>query len=80
VKTARESILRYTGKKPRLVIGVSEADDNIIAHETGIPVVCMGPGESGLLAKYHQPEEAISISQIGPAARAIAMTAMTLMR
>jgi len=80
VKTARESILRYTGKKPRLVIGVSEADDNIIAHETGIPVVCMGPGESGALAKYHQPEEAISIAQIGPAARAIAMTAMTLMR
>jgi len=79
VKTARESVLRYTGKRPRLVTGVSEADDNIIAHETGIPVVCMGPGESGALARYHQPEEAISIAQIGPAARAIALTAMTLM-
>jgi len=79
VKIARESIDRYVGKRPRLVIGVSEADDNIIAHEMEIPVVCMGPGESGALARYHQPEEAISIAQIGPSARAIAMTAMTLM-
>jgi len=80
VRAARESINRYSGRMPRLVTGVSEADDNIIAHETGIPVICMGPGESGALAKYHQPEEAISISQIGPAAKAIAMTVMTLMR
>ena len=79
VKTARDSMELYTGKRPRLVTGVSEADDNIIAYETGIPVICMGPGESGALAKYHQPEEAISTSQIGPAARAIALTTMTLM-
>ncbi len=70
----------YTGKMPRPVLGVSEADDNIIAHEIGIPVVCMGPGESGTLAKYHQPEEAISVEQLGPAARAITLTAMTLMK
>jgi acetylornithine deacetylase/succinyl-diaminopimelate desuccinylase-like protein len=80
VESARESIQRFTGTKPRLVIGVSEADDNIIAHETGIPVVCMGPGETGVLAKYHQPEEAISIAQIAPAVRAIALTAMSLMQ
>jgi acetylornithine deacetylase/succinyl-diaminopimelate desuccinylase-like protein len=80
VTTAREYIKRYFGKRPSLVIGVSEADDNIIAHEAGIPVICMGPGESGSLARYHQPEEAIGVSQIGPAARAIAATAMTLMR
>ena len=80
VKAARQSISICTGRKPRLVTGVSEADDNIIAYETGTPVICMGPGESGALAKYHQPEEAISIPQIGTAARAIAMTAMTLMR
>lgn len=79
VTTARDSINTYSAKRPRVVTGVSEADDNIIAHETGIPVICMGPGESGVLARYHQPEEAISISQIGPAARAIALTAMTLM-
>ena len=80
VRVARESMRIYTGKLPRYVTGVSEADDNIIAHETGIPVVCMGPGESGALAKYHQPEEAISISQVGPAVKAIALTAMTLMK
>lgn len=80
VTTARSAMREYTGKMPRPVLGVSEADDNIIAHETGIPVVCMGPGESGTLARYHQPEEAISIEQLGPAARAITLTAMTLMK
>lgn len=80
VRSARRSIRGYVGKTPRVVMGVSEADDNIIAYETGVPVICMGPGESGALAKYHQPEEAISISQIGPAAKAIAKTAMTLMK
>ena len=79
VTTARESIRKYFGSGPRLVTGVSGADDNIIAHETGTHVVCMGPGESGILARYHQPEEAITIAQIGPAAKAIALTAMSLM-
>jgi len=79
VKYARHSVHTFVGDRPTLVTGVSEADDNVIAFETGIPVICMGPGESGALAKYHQPEEAIRVPQIGPAAKAIAMTAMMLM-
>jgi acetylornithine deacetylase/succinyl-diaminopimelate desuccinylase family protein len=59
----------YTGREPSLVCGLSEADDNTIAKEVGVPVVCVGPGEKGKLARYHQPEEAISVSQLGIAAR-----------
>lgn len=72
VRTAVASIRHCTGVEPTLVCGVSEADDNVIAHETHLPVICMGPGESGALARYHQPEEAISVSQLGTAAKAFA--------
>jgi acetylornithine deacetylase/succinyl-diaminopimelate desuccinylase-like protein len=69
VKVTRKWNAHYTGKEPSLVCGLSEADDNTIAKEVGVPVVCVGPGEKGALARYHQPEEAISISQLGTAAR-----------
>jgi acetylornithine deacetylase/succinyl-diaminopimelate desuccinylase-like protein len=78
VSTASKCVERLTGKKPQLVIGRSEADDNLIAHEIGIPIVCLGPGESGELAKYHQAEEAVHIDQLGNAARAYFMTALEL--
>ncbi len=80
VKAATESIEALSGRKPRLVIGRSEADDNIIAHDAGVPVICFGPGESGELAKYHQPEEAVSIPQVALASRAYFMTVMRLSR
>lgn len=67
VTVASSVIERYTEKAPRLVCGVSEADDNIIAEETGVPVICVGPGETGERARYHQAEESISISQLKPA-------------
>ena len=57
---------------------MSEADDNIIAKDAGVPVICMGPGESGELARYHQAEEAISVGQLGPAARAFARAVLKL--
>lgn len=69
---------RLTGRKPMLVVGVSEADDNIIAKETGLPVVSFGPGESGRLARYHQSEEGISISQLGTAAMIYCLSALEL--
>jgi acetylornithine deacetylase/succinyl-diaminopimelate desuccinylase-like protein len=78
VKAAAKSIKALTGKQPRLVIGRSEADDNIIAHDAGVPVICFGPGESGDLARYHQPEEAVSISQLALASRAYFMTALEM--
>ena len=78
VQSSMESIRYETGSRPKLIVGLSEADDNIIAHETGIPVICFGPGEVGALARYHQPEEAVSISQIGPAARSYATAAIAL--
>jgi acetylornithine deacetylase/succinyl-diaminopimelate desuccinylase family protein len=78
VKSAECALKEETGIAPRLMIGLSEADDNIIAHELGIPVICFGPGESGTLARYHQPEEAVSISQLAPAARAYVSTALSL--
>jgi acetylornithine deacetylase/succinyl-diaminopimelate desuccinylase-like protein len=78
VRLATDAIRHETGSAPKLVHGLSEADDNIIAKELGIPVICFGPGESGALARYHQPEEAVSISQLGPAARAYANTALSL--
>lgn len=69
VIAASESIQQHLGWKPTLVCGVSEADDNVIAHETGLPVICVGPGESGKAARYHQAEEAIQIGQLDDAAR-----------
>jgi len=78
VKSAVDALRRETGAKPMLMLGLSEADDNVIAHEIGIPVICFGPGESGKLARYHQPEEAVSVSQLAPAARAYVSTALSL--
>ncbi len=80
VTTARACVERLTGKRPRLAIGRSEADDNIVARELGIPIICMGPGESGELARYHQAEEAVHVDQLGDAARAYFMTALELCR
>ena len=79
VRVAGEVISHYTGSKPRIVCGVSEADDNVIAQYTALPVICMGPGESGELARYHQPEEAISVAQLGLAAKVFARTVLSLM-
>jgi len=64
VTTARKVVKHATGRNPRLVCGVSEADDNLIARYTKVPVISVGPGESGDLARYHQSEEAITISQL----------------
>jgi len=80
VSTASTCIRMLTGVAPQLVIGRSEADDNLIAHDLGIPIVCFGPGESGELAKYHQAEEAVHVNQLGDAARAYFMTAIELCR
>lgn len=78
VTVAQSCVETLTGKRPQLVIGRSEADDNLVAHELGIPVVCLGPGESGELARYHQAEEAVHVDQLGQAARAYFMIAMEL--
>lgn len=78
VESAVDALRDETGSRPRLMFGLSEADDNVIAHEIGIPVICFGPGESGTLARYHQPEEAVSVSQLAPAARAYVSTALSL--
>lgn len=78
VRLASDSVMHYTGVRPALVCGVSEADDNVIAHDTGVPVICVGPGESGELARYHQPEEAISVAQLGVAAKVFARTVLSL--
>jgi acetylornithine deacetylase/succinyl-diaminopimelate desuccinylase-like protein len=78
VKVARETVREVTGSVPRLVCGVSEADDNIIAKETGAPVICVGPGETGELAKYHQAEESVEISQLKPACEIYCRMAMAL--
>jgi acetylornithine deacetylase/succinyl-diaminopimelate desuccinylase family protein len=78
VRTAIDSIQQETGSRPRLLYGLSEADDNKIAQACKAPIICFGPGESGALARYHQPEEAVSISQLGPAARAYATVALTM--
>ncbi len=80
VKAAKEAVKIVTGNGPRLVCGASEADDNIIAHETGVPVVCVGPGEIGELAKYHQAEESIDVSQLKPACEVYCMIASSLAR
>jgi len=78
VRVASDAVALGTGKRPRLVVGMSEADDNVIAHELGLPVICVGPGEAGAAARYHQPEEAISIGQLGEAARVFARIALAL--
>ena len=64
VRSAADSIAEVTGAEPTLVCGVSEADDNIVADETGLPVICIGPGETDEMARYHRPEEGISVSQL----------------
>ncbi|HIH01939.1 TPA: M20 family metallopeptidase [Thermoplasmata archaeon] len=69
VVAAVESLEEHTGVRPALVCGVSEADDNIIARELGLPVICVGPGESGELARYHKPEECVTVSQLPTAAK-----------
>ena len=64
VQFAMNSIADVTGTKPTVVCGVSEADDNIVAEETGLPVICLGPGETGDKARYHRSEESITVSQL----------------
>ncbi|HIJ17087.1 MAG TPA: M20 family metallopeptidase [Thermoplasmata archaeon] len=78
VRAVVSSVRQYTGSSPTVVCGVSEADDNLIAQETRVPVICVGPGESGNLARYHQAEEAISIGQLGTAAKVFARTVLDL--
>ncbi len=78
VRAAVESIRECTGAAPTVACGMSEADDNIIAAHARVPVICMGPGESGELARYHQAEEAISVAQLGPAARSFARAVLRL--
>lgn len=78
VKVASKWLKRFGGKEPKLAIGRSEADDNKIAEHVRAPVICFGPGELGELARYHQPEEAVSIDQLGPAARAYFATVFEL--
>jgi acetylornithine deacetylase/succinyl-diaminopimelate desuccinylase-like protein len=70
----------YTGRQPALVCGLSEADDNSIARYVRVPVVCVGPGEKGALARYHQSEEAISVPQLGTAVRIHCATVLDLAR
>ncbi len=78
VKVALDAIKDQTGSRPKLIYGLSEADDNKIARVTRAPIICFGPGESGELARYHQPEEAVRVSQLAPAARAYAAVAVTI--
>lgn len=78
VQSAMGSIADITGTKPTVVCGVSEADDNIVAEETGLPVICMGPGETGDMARYHRPEECITVSQLPLALEAYRSTVRRL--
>ena len=78
VRTTRKWIKHYTSRDPRLVCGLSEADDNQIAELTGVPVICVGPGERGKLARYHRAEEAVSIAQLGVASRIYCSTVLDL--
>lgn len=80
VRTARKWVKKHTGATPTLVCGVSEADDNKIAELAKVPVISLGPGERGQLAKYHQPNEAISTQQLGTAARIYCSTVLDLAR
>ncbi|MDH3364709.1 MAG: M20/M25/M40 family metallo-hydrolase [Thermoplasmata archaeon] len=74
VRAAVASITEYTGKEPALVCGVSEADDNLISQELSVPVICVGPGELGEMARYHRPEESIGVSQLTAAAKVYCST------
>jgi len=80
VASAKKWVRRQAGTVPKLVCGVSEADDNKIAEMTNVPVICLGPGERGKLAKYHQPDEAISTKQLGIASRIYCCMALDLAR
>jgi len=80
VKVTSKWNSHYTGRRPALVCGLSEADDNSIARYVRVPVVCVGPGEKGALARYHQSEEAISVSQLGTAVRIHCATVLDLAR
>ncbi|MBN1678006.1 MAG: M20/M25/M40 family metallo-hydrolase [Candidatus Thermoplasmatota archaeon] len=80
VRTASKWVGKHAGASPKLVCGVSEADDNKIAELGNVPVICLGPGERGRLAKYHQPDEAISTRQLGLAARIYCSTVLELAR
>jgi len=78
VKTTSRWVKHYTGKLPRKVCGLSEADDNKIAELAGVPVICYGAGERGELARYHQAEEAVSVNQLGTVARIYCAAALDL--
>jgi len=80
VKVAKDAIREVTGSIPKLVCGVSEADDNIISECTGVPVICVGPGEIGELAKYHQAEESVEVAQLKPACETYCRIAMGMAR
>jgi acetylornithine deacetylase/succinyl-diaminopimelate desuccinylase-like protein len=69
VAAVRTAVERYTGATPRPLCGLSEADDNLISAELGLPVVCVGPGERHEVARYHQPDEWISVEQLEYAAQ-----------
>jgi acetylornithine deacetylase/succinyl-diaminopimelate desuccinylase family protein len=80
VRAAHDSIVEHTGNEPNLVCGVSEADDNLISQELGVPVICIGPGEVGEMARYHKPEESISVSQLATTAKVYCSTVQRLCR
>ena len=69
VRIASRTIEEVTGKKPTIVCGVSECDDNLIVHKLKLPTISMGPGEPVENGGYHQAEESIEVSQLGYAAR-----------
>jgi len=78
VRVASETIENVTGEKPRLVCGLSECDDNLIAHKLKLPAVSFGPGEPSNIGRYHQAEECIRVSQLGHAARIYFETVLSL--
>jgi len=45
-----------------------------------VPVICMGPGERGKMSRYHQPEEAISVEQLGTVTKVYCTTVLDLAR
>lgn len=69
VAAVMAAVEHYTGVAPRPLCGLSEADDNLISAELGLPVVCVGPGERHDVARYHQPDEWISVAQLEYAAQ-----------
>jgi acetylornithine deacetylase/succinyl-diaminopimelate desuccinylase family protein len=78
VRAAFKSVRQYSGKSPKMVCGVSEADDNVISRYAKVPVICFGPGESGARARYHQAEESISVEQLGMFVKIYCATALRL--